>query len=45
MIGSIKAAAKHALKLLGRVTFEANNRKVSVVGTDGVSRLKTVRES
>ena len=45
MVSSTKAAAKHALMAFGKVTFEANNHKIEVVGDDGVKRHKTVRDS
>ena len=45
MVSSSRAAAKHALTLLGQVTSAANNHKVNVVGEDGVTRVKTIRDS
>jgi hypothetical protein len=45
LLTSAMHAARHAAKLLGRVTFAANNHKVQIVGEDGHSISRTVRDS
>ena len=45
LLNSATQAAKHATKLLGRVTHAANNHTVQAVGDDGQVVSRTVRDS
>ena len=45
MVCSTKAATKHSLKLLGKVTYEANNHAVIVTSEDGTTKAQVIRDS
>jgi len=45
LLDSAAAAAKHAAMLLGRVTHAANNHLVEVVGEDGCTSMRKVRDA
>ncbi len=45
LLDSARAAVKHAAKLLGRVTFSANNHTVEVTADDGTTTSCTKRDA
>ncbi len=45
LLDSARLAVRHAAKLLGRVTFCANNHTIQVVGDEGKHVNQTVRDS
>jgi len=45
LLGSAKAAVRHAAALLGEVTHAANNHRTNVTGPDGSVHVKVVRDA